>query len=396
MQAESRNITKLHIVRFLSTLYFYHHVVSIYLQGRGLSFVEINSLWGIIVFAQAICEVPTGIIADKIGRKPSIILAQALQLSGELIFLFGWKYPHFIISSIAGGIGFSFLSGSFEAMMYDSLKEVRREHEMQKVVGFNGALSLLATVIGTFVGGVITARIELRTMSLSIIITSVFVGLSLFTAIFLKEPVPVSRHSKKSAIVILKESIGLLKNDKSLLRIVILALLVTPFVNYLMNLYPPFFKEINVSGWMFGPTLGVASLSGFFMSKYTHVFEKSLGAKWAVLLATVIPGVFYLLLFGFLIPAAAVPIVIVSFGIMQMQRPIFLDYMNRKIRTETRATVLSLISGLTGLYVALMGLVIGAVADVAVRYAFLLMGVVITISAFALRIGERHVQPGGN
>ena len=126
MAPGSRNITTLHILKFFSALYFYHHVVSIYLQGRGLGFVEINSLWGIIVLVQAVCEVPTGVIADRIGRKPSILIAQLLQLAGELIFLFGRNYYHFIFSCVAAGIGFSFLSGSFEAMMYDSLKEAGR------------------------------------------------------------------------------------------------------------------------------------------------------------------------------------------------------------------------------------------------------------------------------
>ena len=357
-----------------------------------MSFVEINSLWGIIVLVQAICEVPTGIIADKIGRKPSILIAQALQLAGELIFLFGRGYHHFIFSCIAGGIGFSFLSGSFEAMMYDSLKEAGREDEMQKVVGFNGSLALLATVIGTFIGGVVTASLELRTISLAIILTSIFVGLSLVTTLFLKEPKAVSDASGKNPIQLLKDSVGLLKKDRSLIRIVLLALVVTPFINYLMNLYPPYFRDLGVPGAWFGPALGIASLLGFFMSKYAYLLEKLLGVKWAALSATITPGLFYLLLFAFIRPAAAVPLVIISFGVMQLQRPIFLDYMNRRITTEIRATVLSLISALTGGYVALMGLLIGVVADGGIRRAFLLMGIVIVLGALLMRIGERHVR----
>ena len=393
MGGRSRNITTLHIVRFLSTLYFYHHVVSIYLQGRGLNFIEINSLWGIIVLVQATCEVPTGIIADKIGRKPSIQIALVFQLAGELIFLFGRSYPHFIMSCIAGGIGFSFLSGSFEAMMYDSLKEIGREGDMQKVAGFNGSLSLMATVIGTLAGGVITAGLELRTIILVIIITSIFVGLSLVVSIFLKEPPAVADKTGKSAILLLKDSIKLLKEDKKLVRIVLLALFATPFINYLMNLFPPHFQNIGIPGAWFGPALGIASLLGFFLSKYAYRLEELIGVKWAVLSATVTPGVFYLLLFGFTNPATTVPFVIVSFGIMQMQKPLFLDYVNRRIRTEIRATVLSLISGLTGIYVALMGLAVGALADISIRYAFLLMGAIIVLSAILIRLNEGHVQP---
>jgi MFS family permease len=390
------NILTLHIVRFFSTLYFYHHVVSIYLVARGLSFLEINSLWGIIVLVQAIFEVPTGIIADRVGRKLSIQIALALQLAGELIFLFGTGYPHFILSCIAGGIGFSFLSGSFEAMMYDSLKEVGAEGDMQKVAGFNGSLSLLAMVIGTFTGGVVTASLEFGTIRLAIIMTSVFVGMSLVSSGFLKEPAAVTDAPKKSSLALLKDSLGLLRKDKKLVKIVVLALFSTPFINYLINLYSPHFQQIGVSGAWFGPTLAIASLLGFFASKYAYLLEELLGVKWAVLAATVTPGVFYILLFSFVAPGAAVPLVIVGFAIMQIQKPIFLDYVNRKIQTEIRATVLSLISALSGAYVALMGLGIGALADVSIRGAFLLMGVIVTLCAIFMRISEGHVTTSGD
>ena len=46
------NVTKLAIVYFFSTLYFYAPVGTLYLQSRNLNYVQINSLWGII-FEQA-------------------------------------------------------------------------------------------------------------------------------------------------------------------------------------------------------------------------------------------------------------------------------------------------------------------------------------------------------
>jgi fucose permease len=72
-------------------------VITLYFQVRGLSYLQINSLWGIIVGVQALAEVPTGIIADKIGRKFSIIIALALQFLGELIFIFADSYLLFVL-----------------------------------------------------------------------------------------------------------------------------------------------------------------------------------------------------------------------------------------------------------------------------------------------------------
>ena len=74
MKLKLNNIEVLYAITFFAALYFYHPIATLYYQARGLSFVEINSLWAIIVGVMAIAEVPTGILADKIGRKFSINL----------------------------------------------------------------------------------------------------------------------------------------------------------------------------------------------------------------------------------------------------------------------------------------------------------------------------------
>ena len=94
------NITKLSIVYFFSTLYFYAPVATLYLQGRGLNYVQINSLWGIIVGTMFLTEIPTGMLADRLGRKRAITVALALQLLGEVIFVFADSYWPFALASV--------------------------------------------------------------------------------------------------------------------------------------------------------------------------------------------------------------------------------------------------------------------------------------------------------
>ena len=96
------NVTKLALVYFFSTLYFYLPFGTLYLRSRGLSYVQINSLWGIIVGTMFLTEVPTGILADRLGHKQSIITALALQLVGELIFIIADRYWLFGLRRGAG------------------------------------------------------------------------------------------------------------------------------------------------------------------------------------------------------------------------------------------------------------------------------------------------------
>ncbi len=99
MKLKLNNIKVLYAITFFAALYFYHPIVTLYYQARGLSFVVINSLWAIIVGVMAIAEVPTGILADKIGRKFSIIIAYFYNLSVKwftylpitIFFLLSWQ-----------------------------------------------------------------------------------------------------------------------------------------------------------------------------------------------------------------------------------------------------------------------------------------------------------------
>lgn len=174
--------------------------------------------------SKAVAEIPTGIMADKIGRKFSIIMALALQLAGEIIFIFADRYGLFVLTSVIGGIGFAFLSGCFEAMMYDSLKKDGRECEMQKVAGLNASFSQMAIIIGSSVGGFITSDLRLNNFILVIFMTAFFVAIAFTISFFLKEPASKFGYKEQSSLALLKDGMKLLKTNRSLPRIILLFL----------------------------------------------------------------------------------------------------------------------------------------------------------------------------
>ena len=392
MKLKLNNIEVLYAITFFSALYFYHPIATLYYQARGLSFVEINSLWAIIVGVMAIAEVPTGILADKIGRKFSIIIALFLQLVGEVIYIFADHYLLFAFVAVIAGIGFAFSSCCFEAMMYDSLKKDGREKEIQKVSGLNSSFSQLAILIGAFAGGIIAKDLQMDSFILLIIMTACAVGIALFISFFLKEPISRYRHSEESPTKLFIDGIKLLKTNKSLQRIVILSLLATPFVNYLMTFYQPYFVDAEVGGVWFGIALSVASLLGILTSKYAYLLEKKFGVKRGVLIAVLLPGIFYFLIAAVYHPWISILLFILAYASMNLQKPIFADYTNRHIENKNRATVLSIINMFSGIYVAIMGIIIGLIADYELNYGFIFMGGIIIVGAVALQIEETHVS----
>ena len=79
-------------------------------------------------------------------------------------------------------------------------------------------------------------------------------------------------------------------------------------------------------------------------------------------------------------------------GACYLRDPLFSQYINMHIAPNNRATVLSALSVVFSAYIVIMQLIVGAVSDINIEYALLLIGIIIVIGAILLRIDERHVQ----
>ncbi|MDP2860097.1 MAG: MFS transporter [bacterium] len=386
------NIGKIALIQFFSSLYFYLPILTIYYQQRNLDFVQINSLVGIITGTIFLAEIPTGAIADKIGRKRSIVIALTLQLFGELFFLFAQNYVHFIFISIIAGLGFAFQSGCTQALVYDSLKEENKENEMKQAAGTIGAFFQSGHIIGAFLSSFIIVQLTQPRIVLAILLTVISVGIALFLSLLLKEPKLEYKHSEESPLKIIKESIKLINTNSSLKRIILLGVLTTPFIGYLRNFHPPYFQLFNIPTMWLGLSLTIGGFLAILSSKYAYKFERALGVKTGMFLATITPGIIYLLMFFILHPILAVGFFILNFGLVNIQEPLFADYYNIHIKSEIRATALSTINMISSLYIALMGLVIGWIANYSLLYAFLFMGALIISGAVLFRINDTHVK----
>ena len=102
-------------------------------------------------------------------------------------------------------------------------------------------------------------------------------------------------------------------------------------------------------------------------------------------MATALPGLLYLAMAAVVHPIFSVPVFCALYGSMSLRGPILSGRLNAHIASENRATVLSLISMFSGIYVALMGLLIGRIADVSVPYGLAAMGIIILAGSFLFR-----------
>ena len=395
------NVTKLALVYFFSTLYFYVPVGTLYLQSRGLNYVQINGLWGIIVGTMFLTEVPTGILADRIGRKRALVMALGLQLLGEVLYLFADTYPLFALTSVVAGLGFAFSSGCVEALVYDELKATGREVEMSKAMGTIGAAEKTANLLAFAVGGLLINELTQAQFILGIAATACAVSIGWLVTFTLREPPIEHAHeaaheaahgaahkaaheTRPSSLALLRDGADLLRNNRAFRHLVVLALVAIPFKDY-VGMYQTRFVEVGVTPLWLGLARALAAGLGIVGAQYAYRLEARLGTRRSLLLVTALPGALYLIAAVVIHPVASILAYCALSGSMSLKGPLFSGHLNRHIDSRNRATVLSLISMISGLYVALMGVVIGTIGDVSLTYAFIFMGLVVLAGAFVFR-----------
>jgi MFS family permease len=132
-KAEKTNIKVSYFISFLSQLYF-PIAAWLFFYLQFLDFKQISILLAVHIISSNLFEIPTGAFADLYGRRKAIFLAFFACTFLMFIFPFVSSFWIFIVLEILGAITKALLSGSVEALVYDTLKENGEEERYNKVV----------------------------------------------------------------------------------------------------------------------------------------------------------------------------------------------------------------------------------------------------------------------
>jgi len=386
------NISKVIVIKFCQRFHLYIHAYALLLLGRGLTLVQISLIESIVIGAIFFAEVPTGVLADRVGRKWSIFASTVLLMSAEFIFIFARTFDWYVVIALLTGIGFAFASGAVEALVYDSLPPENREEAMKRAMGRVNSYSLIAFVVAPLVGGLIIGDAAVENFIPAIALTVVALLIGALVCLTLREPADDSSESKTSSLTLLRDGIHLLRHHQRLRRLVMLIVFTAPITSSLITtLGPPYLTENDAAPFMAGVVLSLGSLLGAFTTRYAYKLEGWLGQARAIALLILLPGLLYWLLAAVAGPAATVLVMILMLGVNDMKAPLFSAYQNAIIESKNRATVLSLINMILNLFVALAAPLFARIAETSIAGAFLAMGAMIVVAGLLLRA---HRLPG--
>ncbi len=355
---QNSNIKLLYIYNSLFFAMFFLPIITIFYVDSGLTFTEIAIVGIVAAIAAMLFEIPSGILADRWGRKNVLILAPIFLLTSLLLLIFGTN----LIAYLASGAFFGFMSaaysGSASSLLYDSLKQIRSEKLFEKT---NGKIFMVASISGfisTFTAGYLyeTSNTLPFIFSLAVAILMIFTGIALNE---IKVKKLTNNNSKDHFISSLKEVL-----TKTKLRFILLYAATIMFAyKYLFAFGQVYLKDIGITvtiiGILYAIRLLIEGLGGLSSNK----LQKLIGQKNSFTII-IIYTILILVLLSF-VKSIILGAIIFSIGFILtgLHRITSQGYIHKHINSHNRATIESIIMFVVGLMSIILVPVLGKIAD---------------------------------
>jgi len=130
---------------------------TLFLLDAGLSIAEVFIANAAFSVGTVLFEIPTGVVADTIGRRASFLLSLAVLAASTLAYVglaqTGSGVVSFAIVSVFMGLGYTFYSGAMEAWLVDGVRALGYDGDMDRVFSTGQIVGGVAMLIGTIGGG---------------------------------------------------------------------------------------------------------------------------------------------------------------------------------------------------------------------------------------------------
>ncbi len=387
-----RNLNLLFWSHLLQSMFFMTPIITLFYLNRGLTYPElfiISMSFGIISF---LFEIPTGMIADKIGRKWTIIIGVALYLPHHLIYFFAQGFWQIFIGFAMWVIGFAFLSGSVEAYIYDLLKLSGRVQDMKKEFGRYLSAKRVPSFILPFIGAWVAKDLLNWQFQTLIAISFFFALIALVLTLFLDE---VKHSSKKEDFnVLLKDSWKLFISNSNFRHIFWNSVFVYIPFHIFWRIWQPYLLDYSVSVLVLGVIVATYNIICFFLLRHIHILEQKIGLERLIFLTVLFPFLGYLSLAISSSLWIAIIAMYLVFVLSISRRSLISDYLNSHIESRNRATALSMLNMLQGLLSASM-MLLTAGLTLYYEYAGLYVALVlIGVGLLFFRLKDKHVDNG--
>ncbi|MBW3003507.1 MFS transporter [Candidatus Woesearchaeota archaeon] len=354
------NIWKFGVYSFIDHIRLIWMISTLYLLWLGFSFTNIGIHETIFAIVIVLLELPTGALADIIGRKKAVIISCLLNGAGFVAIGLMTLPMHYYMIALVMGIAFSFISGADIALLYDSVKRLGKRKHYKKIRGKINTYNTIASVIGVFLGPYLFT-INPR---LGFIVTgAIYIAAAVVVSTMVE---PYTWHKRLNLRTHWRQTVNGLKytlKHKQIMWLIGFFFFTTIGIEFFFDFWQqPLLVaaglDVKFFGIFFAGMLGVRGL----LSWYTHRIEHRLKEKAS--LAFILGS--HVILYIIFSVAGFYALVIsfaIFYGVLAFQDIVFEDYFNSHIESRTRATVLSVKSLVYNLIGAGLYVTVGKLID---------------------------------
>jgi len=377
MKDLKKNIYKNYIFTFINNFNVTSGIWMLFLASRGLSLFEIGIMESIFHITSFTMEIPTGMVADLYGRKFSRLLGRLVTIISFLIMLFSHTTLLFALSFILQAIGYNLESGAGEALVYDSMKEINQEDDYIKVKGKTEVFFQMASVFSLLLGGYL-GTIDYRYVYITAI---AFSSVAFLEALTFTEPTIGKVEHLASPLLTfkkqVKDSFNALKMDKRIVFLIISAEIFATFVTteffYIQNLL----KSQGQTEFQIGILLSASSLAAASVAANTYKLEIKFTFKKLLIILSAVGIIGFWGMTTFLIIPSFILITLVESVLFIVMG----NYINKLIKSEQRATLLSLQSMTFSFFMIVIFPIVGKLGDsYSLQTSFVFIAVLSTIA----------------
>ena len=350
---------------------------------NGLSLLQIGLLESIFHGTSLLCEIPSGMLADRFSYKTNLYLARLASIVSSILILFGqgnfWIYA---LAMMVSAWSYNFDSGTSTAFLYDSAVEAGQKDRYLQISSFLSGVAEVTRTLGTVVAGFFIHGALAWTYLVAI-------GLSFLSIIliyFMKEP--MAKREKNEALTF-KTIVLQVRKEWHEKPVLFYWMMTYQLVGTLMCMFYFYYQQkiSDLAGWQ----VSLVMLIGSGLNLIAVYVASQIGKKWnsnrvfPTLVA--LTGLALLLVFSGT-PFAFLLVYLLTDTLYAVYQPIYFNDLQGYLPSSVRATMLSINSMLFSLSMIVIFPLTGWLIDrwglVAV---FLVLGLILLLSYPILIIG---------
>ena len=397
MKEHKLQVFKFSLYGFLKNLKFFEPFFILFFLDAGLNLFLVGILYSIREIIIYIFEIPSGVIADRFGKKFELMVCFLFYILSFILFFISHQFIGFVLAMTLFGLGEAFRSGTHKSMImafidYHGLKESKT-----KIYGLTRSYSLIGSMISSLVAVVLV--LYLPNIRYLFVLSTIPYILDFILILTYPKYLDEKRESRFKLIPFLKDNVHGLKyafSKPHVRRSIFNASsyqasfkVIKDYVQPIMislSLSFVFLKSFNEnqqSKIFIGIVYAIIFLFSSYASKYAYQLKKLGDAHYIVRFMWLLSGISLLLLVVFIDSIWMIMIVfILLYMMMNARRPIMVEVIGDVTDPQYRATVLSIESQATSIWIAIIAPLVGLVADYSIEWMLVSVAIVMCLIYF--------------